>query len=316
MIYISQGSLPFVVGYTLAFLNLLLFLISMIQFIRILLNERELAVRVKALSLISNGTWNPKESFRRQKRWNWKKAFHAIIIVCTLVRGLFFIFQPWYTERDDNISWIDSLYVVWYQWGSALFLAAYFMLLLFWGDFYYQVNGRTDTCFGRMKTILCSFLFIVLCSLSTFVLLAFGWAKDGTRMAWLDLISSAVIGVLSILISLAFLYYGILLYLGLSKYRVFNATKVAQTFKVGSVAFVCTVCFATRASLVLYSLLKAINDQSFERNFDLAWFWVLIFFFIFEVLPIALMLFLLRKLPNWKEDPSLSSDPPTLYSIG
>jgi len=134
----------------------------------------------------------------------------------------------------------------------------------------------------------------------TFLILSILWINNDLMADSLDEISSLVMSFLAVLVGFGFLYYGIRLYLLLRKYRLISPRKRAQTWKVVGVAVGCTICFITRAGIVLYSLMEA--SKNFNKNFDAPWPLVFVFFFFLETVPITMMLFLLRKLPNWKAD--------------
>ncbi len=115
--------------------------------------------------------------------------------------------------------------------------------------------------------------------------------------------------------------------------------KRAQTHKVVLVAVGCTLCFTSRATIVLTSLQSEVKDYK-QKEFNTPWYAflfmisylavvcvvnlsliylsisfhsylfhlsravVITFFLILEIFPISLMLFLLRKLPTFKTNPT------------
>jgi len=200
--------------------------------------------------------------------------------------------------KQGDFQWPASIVIIWVQAASVLFLFAYFNLLLFWAEFYYNVDGSYNNVNRRMRVCSIVTTFFMAMITIVFVALALLWMDNNELAYQLDEISSIVLCVLAILVGCAFLYYGIRLYILLHQYKHISPKKRAQTTKVVGVAVGCTICFLTRAAIVFYSVVEA--SKNFNRGFDAPWFVVFIFFFALETIPICLMLFLLRKLPNWK----------------
>jgi len=274
----------------------------LIQLFRILLNDRVQKDgdpgAEEGKKLVNDAKKPPK------RKWSGKKLFHLIITLCMIVRGSFFLLQPSFTHGD--FPWHTSVLIIWIQAASMLFLLAYFNLLLFWAEFYYSVAGKTQKQVAdTMRIPLLLFMLFIVAISATFLILSLLWLNDDILAEKLDMISSAVMSFLAVLVGCGFLSYGIRLYLLLRKYQLISPRKRAQTWKVVGVAVGCTICFLTRAGIVLYSLRQA--TQGFNKNFNAPWAVVFVFFFFLEVVPICLMLFLLRKLPNWKKGkPSLT----------
>jgi THH1/TOM1/TOM3 domain len=106
---------------------------------------------------------------------------------------------------------------------------------------------------------------------------------------------------LSVCVAVGFFYFGIRLWLVLRHYRIISVRKRNQTRKVVGVAVITTLCFAARAGLIIWSVVLAFVEPN-TRQWNISWEMVLFFFVGLETFPVALMLFLLRKLPNWKLD--------------
>lgn len=117
----------------------------------------------------------------------------------------------------------------------------------------------------------------------------------------LDNVAESVMSVLSVGVAVGFLYFGIRLWLVLRHYRIISVRKRNQTRKVVGVACITTMCFATRAVLIGWSVTLALTRPD-TRQWNTPWELVAFFFLGLETFPVALMLFLLRKLPNWKLD--------------
>jgi len=242
-------------------------------------------------------------SEKRHFTWSGKKLFHAIIMCCMLVRGSFFLVFPAYQHNYLSIDL--TVNTIWNQTGSILYFLAYFNLLLFWAQFYYQV-----ACF---RTSVVSYLKgPIVVGAATLVALAIGFVStsiafmdDKSIVAELDVLASGVLACLCLLVAGGFCYYGSQL-----SFLLWEATlsprKRQQTRKVVLVSVGCTVCFVCRAVVQLITVVRAWNNFK-DHGWNASILEVIAFFAIFEAGPIILMLFLLRKLPTWKVETRRSS---------
>jgi len=209
----------------------------------------------------------------------------------------------------DDLPYNTSLAVAWEQIASFLFLLAYFNLLLFWAEFYYNVDGSHKKMQKKFRVGLILITAVIGILSITFVVLAILFEHSDENAERLDDITAGIMSILAIAVGFGFFYYGIRLYLLLRKYRLISPRKRAQTWKVVGVAVGCTVCFLTRAGLILYSV--SLAWRSFKHSFNAPVPVIFFFFFCLETVPICMMLFLLRKLPNWKNDLNKLGNNPT-----
>jgi len=198
--------------------------------------------------------------------------------------------------------------ILWVQTGDFLFFMAYFMLLLFWADFYYRVDGSSKGVFSKFRIPIA----IAVSALGLFyvciAILSIVFCKMDNQAEMVDEVSSTTLSFFFFVVGIAFLYFGIRLTIVLQKFRLLNRKK-SQTRKVVGVAVLCTLCFVARASVVMFTVVKSIISFN-KQEFNAPWEVSLAFFLLLEALPIALMLFLLRKLPVVRAD--LGSNKPLL----
>jgi len=103
--------------------------------------------------------------------------------------------------------------------GSALFGLAYFLLLLYWADFFYLIDGSNRSLFVKFRRPL-NFFFAILATLSiTFLIVAWVVQITGRDLEILDMVVAGFLSFLALVVAIGFLYYGIQMYLTLRKYR-------------------------------------------------------------------------------------------------
>uniref|UniRef100_A0A6N2N824 THH1/TOM1/TOM3 domain-containing protein n=1 Tax=Salix viminalis TaxID=40686 RepID=A0A6N2N824_SALVM len=116
------------------------------------------------------------------------------------------------------------------------------------------------------------------------------WIDDNSVV---ELIGKIFIAVVSILAALSFLAYGGRLFFMLRRFPIESKGRRKKLHEVGSVTSICFTCFLIRCVVVLLSAFDA--DASLDvldhpvLNF--------IYYMLVEILPSALVLFILRKLP-------------------
>jgi len=288
--------------------DVLIFLITCIQLIRIIRNER----MQKLVENIHTEQTSPSRTLSTNTRhsnintaigptkWSGKKSFHGIIMACMFIRGCFFLALPY--ALHHNFEWPMAWLVFFIQFATCFFILAYLMLLLFWADFYYKIDGSPVGVFVKLRYQLLAFSISFGILFLSFCILLICVRNSVEAVSNVDILSSVVVSVIFLGIAVAFLYYGVRLSRLLDKFRLFSSRKQSQTRKVVGVAISCTVCFTGRACFVLYSAGIALNHP--EEDFNAPWSVSLFFFLVFETIPICLMLFLLRKLPGLKPDPA------------
>ena len=112
--------------------------------------------------------------------------------------------------------------------------------------------------------------------------------------------------ILFTIAAVGFLNYGSRLYFMLKQFPIESQGKHSKMKEVGWVTIICTMSFAVRAALLLSAsfALKMKGNDIFIGTY----------YFAVEVLPSALVLFILRKLPPKVEDSQGSSSNPVVFN--
>eukprot|EP01116_Phalansterium_solitarium_P004712 TRINITY_DN1579_c0_g2_i1.p1 TRINITY_DN1579_c0_g2~~TRINITY_DN1579_c0_g2_i1.p1 ORF type:complete len:331 (-),score=85.18 TRINITY_DN1579_c0_g2_i1:1162-2154(-) len=281
--------------------HFLLFIVSAVQLGRVVHFERER--RKLQLESAPEASLN----YAGQKARGGRKLFFSVIGVFMLVRSTFFLTEPWINEGDVPLP--ISIVFIWIAAGDALYFLAYFMLLLFWATFYYKLSGTGPTdLLKQNSSIACAFITMALL-FAAFVAVAV-WLMHSPAMASrFDTIISTIMSGFSLIVAVGFLYFGTRLLMLRARVPPGNTKKRAQILKITGVAGVCTVCFLARTALIMYSVVNTwlhplpdATPKSSHDVFGVSWIWLWAYFFVTEALPVALMLFLLRKVPTLRRN--------------
>ncbi|KAL3742142.1 hypothetical protein ACJRO7_017601 [Eucalyptus globulus] len=116
------------------------------------------------------------------------------------------------------------------------------------------------------------------------------WIDDNSIV---EFVGKVFIAVVSILAALGFLLYGGRLFFMLRRFPIESKGRRKKLHEVGSVTAICFTCFLIRSFVVLLSAFD--TDASLDvLNHPIL---NLIYYMLVEILPSALVLFILRKLP-------------------
>nr|GEX69070.1 tobamovirus multiplication protein 1-like [Tanacetum cinerariifolium] len=227
--------------------------------------------------------------------WTIQKVFHLMNFIVNGVRAVVFGFHLQVFSLHPKVC-------VWMllEAPGLLFFSAYTLLVLFWAEIYHQARSLpTDK------------LRIVYVSVNAVVYFIQGclwldlWLDDNSTV---QLLGKIFVAVVSLIAALGFLLYGGRLYLMLRQFPHFNyprmlirivpvnalfGRKLITDMYVGSVTGICFICFLVRCFV---DVLSAFDSQASLDVLDHPVL-NLIFYMLVEILPSALVLYILRKLP-------------------
>ena len=177
-------------------------------------------------------------------------------------------------------------------------MLAYMFLLLFWADFYYHLTNEESDLFKkrRIELVAATIVFILINLAFTIILFTWG-GRNPHHDLWVDDIWALLSAVIFIGIAFGFLMYGTRLHRFMSQ---MGERKASQAQLIVIVGTVCTVCFLFRAAVMIFSAAKNApwENEGDEACFNLTQWFTFIYFFFSELVPIAMMMFLLRSLPK------------------
>ncbi|KAG6416507.1 hypothetical protein SASPL_123937 [Salvia splendens] len=155
---------------------------------------------------------------------------------------------------------------------GLLFFSTYTLLVLFWAEIYHQA---------------CIWVYL--------------WIDDNSTA---EFIGKIFVAVVSFAAALGFLLYGGRLFIMLRRFPIESKGRRKKLYEVGSVTAICFTCFLIRCFVVMLSAFDS------DASLDVLDHPVLnlIYYTLVEILPSALVMYILRKLPP-KRVPSAQYHP-------
>ncbi|KAK9689167.1 hypothetical protein RND81_09G040200 [Saponaria officinalis] len=212
--------------------------------------------------------------------WTTQKVFHLMNVIVNGVRAAIFGFHMFVFVLKPRVLTLILL-----DLPGLLFFTTYTLLVLFWAEIYYQAkNLPTD----KLKAWYLSVNFVI------YVVQVFIWIYLGLNAnSFIENMSQVFIAVVSFIAALGFLLYGGGLFLMLRRFPIESKGRRKKLHEVGWVTAICFTCFLIRCIMVALSAfdadasLKVLNHPILDFTY----------YTIVEILPSALVLFILRKLP-------------------
>ncbi|XP_060203519.1 tobamovirus multiplication protein 1-like [Lycium barbarum] len=212
--------------------------------------------------------------------WTTQKVFHLMNFVVNGVRAIVFGFH-----KQVFLFHPKVLTLVLLDLPGILFFSAYTLLVLFWAEIYHQARSLpTDKLRTFYISVNGAIYFIQAC------IWVYLWINDNS---FAEFIGKIFIAVVSFIAALGFLLYGGRLFSMLRRFPIESKGRRKKLHEVGSVTAICFTCFLIRCFVVVLSAFDA------DASLDVLDHPVLnlIYYMLVEILPSALVLYILRKLP-------------------
>ncbi|KAG5234626.1 hypothetical protein OIU77_009700 [Salix suchowensis] len=209
-----------------------------------------------------------------------QKVFHFMNFIVNAVRAVAFGFH-----KQVFIMHPKALVLIFLNLPGLLFFSTYTLLVLFWAETNHQATSLpTDKFRVVYISVNAAMYFIQVC------IWVYLWIDDNSVV---ELIGKIFIAVVSILAALGFMVYGGRLFFLLRRFPIDSTGRTKKLHEVGSVTAICFTCFLIRCFMVLLSAFD--TDASLDvLNHPVL---NLIYYMLVEILPSALVLYILRKLP-------------------
>jgi len=212
--------------------------------------------------------------------WTTQKVFHLMNFVVNGVRAVVFGFHVWVFLLPTRVYKLVLL-----DLPGLLFFSAYTLLVLFWAEIYHQARSLpTD----KLRIIYVATNAIV------YIIQVCIWVYLGINdNALVELVSKIFIVAVSAVALLGFAVYGGRLFVLLRRFPIESKGRKKKLYEVGTVTTICCTCFLIRCIVVAVSAFDADVSLEVLDHPILDFFYYL----LTEILPSALVLFILRKLP-------------------
>ncbi|EFJ19552.1 hypothetical protein SELMODRAFT_177501 [Selaginella moellendorffii] len=216
----------------------------------------------------------------RDYGWTTQKVFHLLNFLVCAVRASVFLFRRPAQHVGPHIlqSFLLDL-------PGLLFFSTYTLLVLFWAEIFYQALSLPT------ENLRPSFLII---NTAIYVFQIAIWLIQwwDPMLVW-DIFSRVFFAGVSFAGALGFLLYGGRLFLMLRRFPIESKGRRKKLREVGCVTAICFTCFTIRSVVVAWSAFdkKAEIDVLYHPILNF------LYFLLVEILPSALVLYILRKLP-------------------
>ncbi|KAL1358511.1 hypothetical protein HN51_003771 [Arachis hypogaea] len=212
--------------------------------------------------------------------WTTQKIFHLMNFLVNALRALVFGFHSQVFLLHPKV-----LILVLLDLPGILFFSTYTLLVLFWAEIYRQARSLSTDNFRLVYiSINAAVYFIQVC------IWLYLWIDHNSVI---ELVGNIFIAAVSFMAALGFLIYGGRLFFMLRRFPIESKGRRKKLHEVGFVTAICFTCFLIRCIMVFLSAFD--SDASLEvldhPILDL------IYYMLVEILPSALVLFILRKLP-------------------
>eukprot|EP00246_Nothoceros_aenigmaticus_P007186 TRINITY_DN20854_c0_g1_i1.p1 TRINITY_DN20854_c0_g1~~TRINITY_DN20854_c0_g1_i1.p1 ORF type:complete len:289 (-),score=32.12 TRINITY_DN20854_c0_g1_i1:619-1485(-) len=212
--------------------------------------------------------------------WTTQKVFHLLNFVVNIVRAVVFTFRRDVQSLDPKI-----LQYILLDLPGLVFFTTYSLLVLFWAEIYHQASGLSTDNLRPVFLITNAAIYVIQGSIWVYLWL---WPSD-----IVDEISKLFFAGVSLVAAIGFLRYGGRLFDLLRRFPIESKGRRKKLREVGSVTAICFTCFVIRAVMMAFA--------GFDRKADLD---VMnhpilnaIYYTCVEIIPSALVLYILRKLP-------------------
>ncbi|KAL2475590.1 Tobamovirus multiplication protein 1 [Abeliophyllum distichum] len=212
--------------------------------------------------------------------WTTQKVFHLMNFIVNGVRAVVLGFH-----KQVFLLHPKALTLALLDLPGLLFFSTYTLLVLFWAEIYHQARSLpTDKLRIFYISINGAIYFIQVC------IWAYIWINDNSAV---EFVGKMFIAVVSFIAALGFLLYGGRLFFMLRRFPIESKGRRKKLHEVGFVTAICFTCFLIRCFVV------GLSAFDLDASLDVLDHPILnlIYYMLVEILPSALVLYILRKLP-------------------
>ncbi|KAL3158088.1 E3 ubiquitin-protein ligase tom1 [Trebouxia sp. C0010 RCD-2024] len=226
---------------------------------------------------------------RIQKRvpeygWTTQKVFHLLnAFVCVLRCVVFAVREKVQFMHPAAVS------AVLLDLPGLLFFSTYTLLVLFWAEIYHQARSLPGT---TLRPIFVAFnVFVYAIQIGLWV---YSSMVHGQKLALERVLSCVFLAIVSLSAAAGFLLYGGRLFTLLRRFPIESRGRKKKLREVGFVTCICAACFTARAVIVAWS---AFDKEDADLDVMVHPLLNIVYYTVVELIPSALVLYILRKLP-------------------
>ncbi|GAQ91786.1 tobamovirus multiplication protein [Klebsormidium nitens] len=214
--------------------------------------------------------------------WTTQKVFHLLNFIVNTVRALSFIWRPAVAQMKPQVAGAIVM-----DLPGLLFFTTYTLLVLFWAEIYHQARSLPTDNLRPAFLITNAAVYVV-----QFLIWVVMYLEPGLHRE-IDMAAKLFFAVVSLAAASGFLLYGGRLFLMLRRFPIESKGRRKKLREVGFVTAICFTCFTIRAVMIAWSAFSK------EADLDVLNHPILnaIYYTLTEIVPSALVLYILRKLP-------------------
>jgi hypothetical protein len=212
--------------------------------------------------------------------WTTQKVFHLLNFIVNGVRAVVFCFR----ENVQALS-PEVLQHILLDLPGLLFFTTYTLLVLFWAEIYYQARSLPTDGLRPAFLITNAAIYV----LQACIWVCLWWSPSSVVLS----AAKIFFAVVSLVAAFGFLLYGGRLFLMLRRFPIESKGRRKKLREVGFVTAICFTCFTIRSIMMTFSVFYKGADL------DVLYHPILnaIYYMLVEIIPSALVLYILRKLP-------------------
>ncbi|XP_022141918.1 tobamovirus multiplication protein 1-like isoform X1 [Momordica charantia] len=212
--------------------------------------------------------------------WTTQKAFHLMNFIVNGLRAILFgLYKSVFLIRPKALEMVVM------EIPGLLFFSTYTLLVLFWAEIYHQARSLPIDKLKPTYCIINGVVYLTQICIWIFVMLS---RTHGAVIA-----AKLFFSVVSFSAALGFLIYGGRLFVMLRRFPIESRGRQKKLYEVGCVTAICFSCFFIRCFVLALSAFNKDADLDVLDHPMLN----LIYYMLVEIVPSALVLFILRKLP-------------------
>ncbi|XP_077251499.1 tobamovirus multiplication protein 1-like [Tasmannia lanceolata] len=212
--------------------------------------------------------------------WTTQKVFHLMNALVNGLRAVLFgIYRTVFHLKPKVLE------MVLLDLPGLLFFSAYTLLVLFWAEIYYQARSLPIDKLRPAYLIINAVIYLIQVGIWIYV-----WISPNPTAVEM---AKLFLSVVSFFAALGFLIYGGRLFVMLRRFPIESKGRQKKLNEVGFVTGICCTCFLIRCFVVALSAFDKDADLDVLNHPILNF----LYYMLVEIVPSALVLFILRKLP-------------------
>jgi len=224
-----------------------------------------------------------------------EELFHSLLLVTSTARGVFFGLLAGIGENQfpGGAPLNTFLNII----PDALFFSTFCLLVMFWANIFHTAHNRPPEFVKRVRRGLKSANVVVYLVQITFWVLLNFVAKTQSELNTIVILFHVQVVLLCVLTTFGFILYGGSLYFLLRRFPINSIGQRRRLLR--EVGWVTTICCASFPIRAIWVLLFIARSSYHEVSFVVCGS----YFFVVEVVPSALVLWILRRMPSPKTVP-------------